>query len=106
MILGDVVENNAALLPDKDGIVDEIERFAPRNPSKHALSLWTFAHRWVEQAIFTVQPLAEAPHLGADEAVSDRIPVRAVDGENLPVLDGHRQTACVGTIEGARRFHR
>src|SRR5262249_52147002 len=47
---------------------------------------------------------AEAPDLRADEPFRDRILVRAVDRDDLSVLDRDGQRARVGTIERAGAF--
>ena len=83
---------------------DELDRFVPRHARELAGAFASAADGGVEQAIGSVDALAELPHLRADVAVGDRVLARSVDGDDLAVLHGDGEAARVGAVERTGGF--
>jgi len=84
---------------------DEFQRVVPRRALEFAIALSSTANGRVEQAVGSVDALAEFPYLRADVAFGDGISVRSVDRDHFSALHGHREAARIGAIERACRFH-
>ena len=82
---------------------DRAERLVPARPPEAALAPRAFTEQWMADASLAVDTLVEPSHLAADVAVGYRVRVGAVDGDDLPLLDRHFETAGVGTVELAHR---
>ena len=83
---------------------DELDRFRPRHALELAGAFASVADGGMEQAVGTVDALAEFPHLRADVAVGDRILARSVDRDDLALLHGDGEAARIGAIKGAGCF--
>ena len=81
---------------------DARHRHVPGDRLEAAVALPPLANARAENAVGPVDALVELPHLGADEAVGDRVALRAVDGEHLAVLHRHGEAAGIGTVERTR----
>ena len=81
---------------------DQFERFVPRHAFEPAFALAAFSDGRVEQPILAVNHLIELPDLRADVSAGDRLSVRAVDLDDLAVLQRHGQAAGVRAIKRAR----
>ena len=85
-----------------DPRVDRVERLVPRDAREAVLALGAHPLERRAQAALTVHELRErARHLGAQHAVGERVGARAADADDARVLDGDREAAGVGAIEGA-----
>ena len=85
---------------------DLIQRFVPIDFFELAATLRSLPDGWTQQTVVAVETPVEPPHLAADVAVGDFLHRRAVDRNDLSLLDGHRQAAGVWAIEGTRRVDR
>ena len=77
------------------------QRGVPRDPGERALSLRSLSNGGVKQTVGAVEPLAEPPHLRADEPARHGVGVRAVDVGDAALLHGDVEAARVGAIERA-----
>ena len=81
---------------------DQLDRFVPGDARELAGAFASAADGGVQQAIGSVDALAELAHLGADVAVGDRVPARPVDRDDLAGVHGDGQAARVRTVQRTR----
>ena len=81
---------------------DQLEGLVPLDARKRGVLLRARADHRVAQTRIAVHAVGEPAHLGADVAVRDSVVVPALDVDDSPVPDRHRQTARVGAVEWAR----
>ena len=85
-----------------DPRVDRVERLVPRDAREATVALGPDPLERRAQAALAMHELGErARHLGAQHAVGERVGARAADADDARVLDGDREAAGVGAIEGA-----
>ena len=86
-----------------EALVDLVERLVPRDPLEGAGAGATRAdatQRRADSRIAVDERRIRRGHLRAEHAVRVRIGVRAADGDDALVLDGHGEAAGVGAVEG------
>ena len=85
---------------------DLVERVVPRRAHELALALRAAADGGKQQPILPVDPLIEAPHLGADVAARDFVRGAAVDLGDAAATQRDGERAGVRAIERAGRLDR
>ena len=85
---------------------DLVERVVPRRAHELALALRAAADGGKQQPILPVDPLIEAPHLGADVAARDFVRGAAVDLGDAAATQRDGERAGVRAVERAGRLDR
>src|SRR5439155_17902367 len=81
-------------------VVDDVERLRPRDALEASLALGARpAQRRLQTSLAVNEARIRLGHLRAEDARRVRVRARALDRDDLLVLDGDGQTARVGTIE-------
>ena len=83
---------------------NHLERFVPGSAFEAAFSFAALTDCRVEQAIRTVDTLAELADLGADEAAGHGVSGGSVERDDLAVLHGDGHAARIRTVERASRL--